>query len=312
MAFWGLSAVFPFLNLTSLGPCPLAWGVTSPLHGYPPHPRNQAVVCQLRRPEANPGQVRGDGLTFAGRDEKADSQLAAGAAGGPRAAQGAACKLATAPAAVTGACKRKAARGGRELLCRVCVPRRGAQAAQRVELPGAGGCGCCQWSGVGVGWLTEAGGQGWGCSGGWGLWGRQWPKEAALGAQPPGDRLIPWWGEGECSSKEPRKGRIAQGQRAWSLGGSLNMNIWGGNTFPGENRPFICKSPKSPGTMMSEPACWSRGTQGCVSREGQPTLDLSRRAPRLLPLGVKWEGAAFSLAAGNHCLGLHPALLQPG
>lgn len=41
-------------------------------------------------------------------------------------------------------------------------------------------------------------------------------------------------------------------------------------------------------------------------------MGYSHRPRRLLPLGVKWEGAAFSFAAGNHCLSLHPALLQPG
>lgn len=113
-------------------------------------------------------------------------------------------------------------------------------------------------------------------------------------------------GEGECSSKQPRKGRIAKGQRAWSLAGSLNMNIWGGNTFPGENRPFICKSPKTPGTMMSEPACWSRGTQGCVSREGAthagPFLGSEGGVgnDRVFPPGA--EAAATGAEVGRCCL----------
>lgn len=48
------------------------------MHGCPPHLHIQAAVYELSRQERNHGPVReGTGLTFAGEEEKANSQLTA-------------------------------------------------------------------------------------------------------------------------------------------------------------------------------------------------------------------------------------------
>lgn len=81
-----LDCFLGFVRSVSLPELHTPWSLPPGLEGDfsparippPPAPHIQAAVRKLCRPDSNCGGARGgDGLTFAGREEKADSQLAA-------------------------------------------------------------------------------------------------------------------------------------------------------------------------------------------------------------------------------------------